>query len=122
MFDKDDSAIIQKKMRLIEILLIIGGIIGGFSLQQNNSLVKGIFIVFLISSLLYYTNISDLPLTGWRWINKCAIFFVALVVSLTLPALIIYPIIVIDGVLKYVFVFEYIILLIIILGYLYFKN
>ncbi len=57
-----------------------------------------------------------------RWIHKCAIFIAALGVSLTLPALILAPIIIIDGIVKYVSVFEYIILSIIILGYLYYKN
>jgi uncharacterized membrane protein YfcA len=50
----------NKRLKLIEILLIVGGIIGGFGFQNENPLIKKvIFPVFLISSLMYYLQVSN---------------------------------------------------------------
>jgi hypothetical protein len=125
MFDKKEPKIIKKKSRLIEILLIVGGIIGSFALQQNNLIVKMLFVGFLISSIFYYTQISELPSMRFKRANKFAIFIAALGVSLMLPAVIIYPVILdsdIDKIIKYIFYLEYFILSVVIIVYLYFKD
>ena len=50
----------NKQLELINILLIVGGIIGGFGFQNENPLIKTvIFPVFLISSLMYYFQVSN---------------------------------------------------------------
>lgn len=50
----------NKQLKVIEILLIVGGIIGGFGFQSENPLIrKVIFPIFLISSLLYYFQVSE---------------------------------------------------------------
>ena len=50
----------NKQLKLINVLLIVGGIIGGFGFQNENPLIKKlIFPVFLISSLMYYFQLSN---------------------------------------------------------------
>ncbi len=47
----------EQKLRFIEILLIIGGIIGSLGLQGESQM----FGAFLIGSLLYFFTVSNLP-------------------------------------------------------------
>lgn len=49
----------NKKLRFIEILLIVGGIIGGLGYNTEDSSIRFILAIFLISSLMYYFEISN---------------------------------------------------------------
>ena len=94
MFDWKDQNIINKKLRLIEILLIVGGILGGFVIQKD-FIINFIFVIYLLMAIIYYILISDLPLTSKfeKFGNKLLIFISAFFVSICLPALIVYSII-----------------------------
>lgn len=49
----------NKQLKFIEILLIVGGIIGGLGYGSENSSVRLILALFLISSLTYYLYVPD---------------------------------------------------------------
>ncbi len=55
MTDSEDN----KQIKFIEILLIVGGIIGGLGFKNDDSSIRFILALFLISSLLYYYTVSD---------------------------------------------------------------
>jgi hypothetical protein len=75
----------NKQLKLIDILLIVGGIIGGFGFQNGNPLIrKVIFPIFLISSLLYYFQVSN---------KEHGVFLNSLFTSILFSGLITYPLI-----------------------------
>jgi len=53
MTDGEDN----KQIKFIEILLIVGGIIGGLGYKNEDSSVRLLLALFLISSLMYYFEI-----------------------------------------------------------------
>ena len=53
-FNINDDELRERKLKFIEIILLVGGIIGGVRLQNKNNLMNIIFVLFLISSVLYY--------------------------------------------------------------------
>lgn len=73
----------EKQLKFIEILLIIGGIIGGLGFKSENSLIRITLALFLISSLLYYSRVYNQKEGG--------IF--AFYISVLFPVLITYPLI-----------------------------
>lgn len=73
----------KKQLKFIEILLIVGGIIGGLGFKGEDSKIKVIFAFFLITSLMYYSTIS----------NKHNSNIFAFLTSILFSALITYPII-----------------------------
>lgn len=50
----------KKQLKFIEILLIVGGIIGGLEFKSGDS--SSLLTLFLISSLMYYYLVSNPPL------------------------------------------------------------
>lgn len=74
----------NKQLKFIEILLIVGGIIGGLSENPSN---KVILAFFLISSLIYYFAVSKR--NNEFWANK---MLFAYLVSGFFSVLITYPI------------------------------
>ncbi len=49
----------NRQLKFIEILLIVGGIIGGLGYKNEDSSIRFILAVFLISSLVYYFEVSN---------------------------------------------------------------
>jgi len=70
------------KIKFIEILLIVGGIIGGLGYKSEDSSVRLLLALFLISALMYYFEISN------QKINNLFAFFTSVLFSV----LITYPI------------------------------
>lgn len=60
LFDNTDEKIRDRKLKFIEILLIVGGILGGLRIEKDDSM-NAVLGVFLVGSLLYYFTVSDLP-------------------------------------------------------------
>lgn len=54
MTDDDD----KKQLKFIEILLIVGGIIGGLGYKSEDSSIRFLLALFLMSSLTYYFVVS----------------------------------------------------------------
>jgi hypothetical protein len=86
----------KKQLKFIEILLVVGGIIGGVGYKNEDSSIRVLLALFLISSLMYYYVISD-PDQSYRKINRrvfadfTSVFFSVLIIypmMLTTPALI----------------------------------
>jgi hypothetical protein len=73
----------KKQLKFIEILLVVGGIIGGLGYKSENSLVRTILALFLISSLLYYSAVYN------QEKGRIPAFFT----SVLFPVLITYPLI-----------------------------
>ncbi len=73
----------KKQLKFIEILLIIGGIIGGLGYKSENSLIRTILALFLISSLMYYSRVYNQKKVGTY----------AFYISVLFPVLITYPLI-----------------------------
>lgn len=73
----------NKKIKFIEILLIVGGIIGGLGYKNEDSSVRFLLALFLISALMYYFEISN------QRINNLFAFFTSVLFSV----LITYPVI-----------------------------
>ena len=59
MFDINDDELRDRKIKFVEILLLIGGIIGGVSLQKENDPMNMVFGFFLLGSVLYYFVVSN---------------------------------------------------------------
>lgn len=59
MFDITNREIREQKLKFIEILLVVGGIIGGLRLQNEDDPMNMIFGLFLTGSLLYYFMLSN---------------------------------------------------------------
>ncbi len=59
MFDITNKDIREQKLKFIEILLLVGGIIGGLRLQNIDDPMNLIFGLFITGSLLYYFAISN---------------------------------------------------------------
>jgi hypothetical protein len=55
MVDSEDN----KQMKFIEILLVVGGIIGGLGYKSGDSSVRFMLTLFLMSSLMYYHEVSN---------------------------------------------------------------
>jgi uncharacterized membrane protein (UPF0136 family) len=85
MFDITNREIREQKLKFIEILLIVGGIIGGLRLQDKNDLINIVFGLFLIGSLLYYITISN------NKINSNALTFAIASASFGFSAIAILP-------------------------------
>lgn len=59
MFDINNDDMREDKLRFIEILLIVGGLIGSIRLQNASDNMNILFGTFLIGSVLYYFMIND---------------------------------------------------------------
>lgn len=82
MFDITNREIREQKLKFIEILLVVGGIIGGLRLQNENDPMNMIFGLFLTGSLLYYfmlsnTKINSREVRGYILIG----FFIAISIT-----------------------------------------
>lgn len=49
----------KKQLKFIEILLLVGSIIGGLGYRSEDPSVRIILVLFLISSLMYYFEVSN---------------------------------------------------------------
>jgi hypothetical protein len=78
LFDIANEKIRERKLKFIEILLIVGGIIGGIRLKQGDPL-NQTFGAFLIVSILYYSLVSNLKEDT---VSKNKVFFNILFFSL----------------------------------------
>ncbi|MGB8218349.1 MAG: hypothetical protein WCE94_13705 [Candidatus Methanoperedens sp.] len=59
MFDIRNNEIREQKLKFIEILLVVGGIIGGLRFQNENDPMNILLGLFITGSLLYYFTISN---------------------------------------------------------------
>jgi len=73
MFDVNDDELRERKLKFIEILLIIGGIVGGIQLKNGNDQMNVLFGLFLVSSILYYFLVSNKMVSN-RWHSQIAIY------------------------------------------------
>jgi len=67
MFDLSNPDTRNKKMRLIEVLLIFGGMVGGFKIEKKDALLP-VFGMFLIAAMMYYFMLSR-AVPGTRYLN-----------------------------------------------------
>lgn len=67
MFDLNNPDTRNKKLRLIEVLLIFGGMVGGFKIEKNEAMLP-VFGVFLIAAMMYYFVMSR-AVPGTRYLN-----------------------------------------------------
>jgi hypothetical protein len=58
-FDINDDVLRERKLKFIEIVLIVGGIIGSIQLKNENYGMNIVFGLFLIGSILYYFSVSN---------------------------------------------------------------
>ncbi|MEK6977178.1 MAG: hypothetical protein AABX40_02100 [Candidatus Hydrothermarchaeota archaeon] len=58
MFNITDPEVREKKLKLIEILLIVGGIIGGLRIKEDDPM-NTVFGLFLLMSIVYYLTVSN---------------------------------------------------------------
>lgn len=72
MFDVNDDELRERKLKFIEILLIVGGIVGGIQLKNGNDLINFLFGLFLVSSILYYIIVSN-KMDSNKWHFQIAI-------------------------------------------------
>lgn len=87
MVDTIDKDIKEEKLRFIEVLLTVGGIIGAIRIKPEDHWMNAILGVFLVGSLLYFFQIST-P----RY-SKVAIFLSALLSSFFFPFIAVSPLI-----------------------------
>jgi len=55
MADSED----KKQLKFIEILMVVGGIIGGLGFKSGESSIRFMLTLFLMSSLMYYHEVSN---------------------------------------------------------------
>ncbi len=79
----------ERQLKFIEILLIVGGIIGSLGDKSENSSIRFILAVFLISSLMYYYAVSNPHLRYKKIFKKVS----ANLTSIFFAILIVYPLI-----------------------------
>ncbi len=72
MFDVNDDELRERKLKFIEILLIVGGIVGGIQLKNGNDQMNVLFGLFLVSSILYYFLVSHKMVSN-KWHSQIAI-------------------------------------------------
>ena len=84
--DITDSKIKDRKLRFIEILLIVGGLIAGLRLKADDPMVL-VFGFFLVMSMIYYFGVSSLPENTTSENQKSALKFTATLVALTFSAI-----------------------------------
>jgi uncharacterized membrane protein YfcA len=72
MFDVNDDELRERKLKFIEILLIVGGIVGGIQLKNGNDLMNFLFGLFLVSSILYYIIVSNKMVSN-KWPSQIGI-------------------------------------------------
>lgn len=69
MFDINDNFKREEKLKLLEVLLIIGGIVGGTKYNESMSYSLGLFIIF---SLVYFLILTDKRFHDMNWIKLYA--------------------------------------------------
>ena len=72
MFDVNDDELRERKLKFIEILLIVGGIVGGIQLKSGNNQMNVLFGLFLVSSIFYYFLVSNKMISN-KWPSQIAI-------------------------------------------------
>lgn len=82
MADSED----KKQLKFIEILMVVGGIIGGLGFKSEDFSIRFLLTVFLISSLMYYYEISNKLHLKYQLIN-----LFAMLTSSMFSGLITYP-------------------------------
>lgn len=86
MFDINDNEVRKIRLKLIEILLIIGGIIGGIGLKNEIYWMSAFFVLFLISAIFYYMIVSNKLVE-----NHILLLFFALFVAICFSIIVIIP-------------------------------
>ncbi len=69
MFNLNDNLKREEKLKLLEVLLIIGGIVGGTKYTESMSYSLGLFIIF---SLIYFLILTDKRFHDMKWIEVYA--------------------------------------------------
>ncbi len=80
MFDITNPEIRERKLKFIEILLVVGGIIGGLRLQNEDDPMNMIFGLFLIGSLLYYFMLSNTKINSKAASSSILIGFIMAII------------------------------------------
>lgn len=98
MFDINNNEVRKIKLKLIEILLIIGGIIGGIELTNEIYWMSTFFVLFLTSAIFYYILVSN------KIMGKYSAILFAFVVAISFSIIVIIPFFRnIDNVITYTF-------------------
>jgi len=90
MFDVNDDEFRERKLKFIEILLIVGGIVGGIQLKNGNDQMNVLFGLFLVSSILYYFLVSNKMVSN-KWPSQIAIYWSMAFISSCFSGLAISP-------------------------------
>ena len=90
MFDVNDDELRERKLKFIEILLIVGGIVGGIQLKNGNDQMNVLFGLFLVSSILYYIIVSN-KMDSNKWHFQIAIKWSMALISSCFSGLAISP-------------------------------
>ena len=59
MFDINNKEMRERKVKLIEILLIVGGIVGGIRIDNQNTILNLVFGSFILCTMFYYIIVSN---------------------------------------------------------------
>lgn len=59
MFDISNKEMRERKLKFIEILLIVGGIVGGTRISNQSIIMNIVFGFFILGSILYYITVSN---------------------------------------------------------------
>lgn len=82
MFDITNREIREQKLKFIEILLVVGGIIGGLRLQNENDPMNITFGLFLMGSLVYYFMLSNTKINS-RAVSRSVLIGFIMAISFT---------------------------------------
>lgn len=85
MFDINNDEVRKIRLKLIEILLIIGGIIGGIELKSEINVMNFFFVLFLVFAIYYYIIVSN------KIVKPIELIFLALVVAIFFSIIIMIP-------------------------------
>lgn len=58
-FDINNKAMSERKLKFVKILLIVGGIVGGIRIDHQNTIMNALFGGFILCAMLYYIIVSN---------------------------------------------------------------
>jgi hypothetical protein len=89
-----DDKVKNQKLKFIEILLIVGGVVSRLGLTNGHS-VNEVFGIFLVGSLIYFFAISNIPAVEpvgrYKWAIIVSIFLSILMVAPSFSAIAVLP-------------------------------
>ncbi|MBI4344972.1 MAG: hypothetical protein HY555_05270 [Euryarchaeota archaeon] len=90
MFNITDPEVREKKLKLIEILLIVGGIIGGLRIKEDDPM-NTVFGLFLLMSIVYYLMVSNPKKNVVSTAQKAIFAGIAVAIGISFSAIALVP-------------------------------